>query len=83
DAREYADNRVQVNILMEITCRDHVLNVDVRFMFGQRAHPSDTCLSVQLNSWAILEAAFLANSSFSFLDRYQHSKLRGRMLKVR
>ena len=43
-AREYADYRVQVNILMEITCRDHVLHVDERFVFGQRAHLSDTYL---------------------------------------
>jgi len=43
-AREHAHDRVQVNILMEITCRDHVLHVDERFVFGQRAHLSDSYL---------------------------------------
>ena len=96
-AREDAYDSVQINILMNSTCRDHVLDVDERFVFGQRAHPSDTCLSVQLDSWTILfvedeycrtvclEAAFFANFSFSFLFRCRHDKATSlyRILKVR
>jgi hypothetical protein len=71
---------------MQSTCHDHVLDVDKRFAFGQKTHPSDTCLSAQLNSWAIpfvereycrtvcLETTFLANFSFSFLVRCRHGK---------
>ena len=80
-AREDAYDRVQIKILMESCCSDDVLYVDERLMFSQRLHPNDTCLSEELNSWAILfveskyfrtvclEATFLANFLFSFLIR--------------
>jgi hypothetical protein len=71
---------------MEICCGDDVLDVNERFVFSQRLHLRDACLSVQLNPWTIffvegeywrtvcLKATFFANFLFSFLIRCWHGK---------